>query len=144
MNEEAPKPEPPPLPPESHNRRSDDDSWSLTDETTSGPAEPPPLPPTASTAQAPLKGLLSKSKGFAGKLGAAAKSASAFAANQAERTKLVNVTIPGQYTKLGKLVYESEVLREDSEFTEFLAAIDQLHARAKDLASEGEGSPADM
>lgn len=134
--------EPPPLPQAIRPEQQDDNSWSLTDESSSGSAEPPPLPPAKLTTQDSLKGLLSKSKGLAGKLGAAAKSAGVFAANQAERTKLVNVTIPGQYTKLGKLVYESNLLREDSEFAELLAAIDQLHERTKDLESQSESSQA--
>jgi len=135
--------EPPPLPPESDSSQNEGKD-SETDESSSHSFEPPPLPPAeTSNGQESPKSLLQMSKGFAGRLGAAAKSAGIFAANQAERTKLLNVTIPSQYTKLGKLVYESDVVRERDEFAELLAVIDSLHARAKALESQVKESSAD-
>ena len=95
------------------------------------------MPPTEVPAgQDSLNSFLRKSKGFAGKLGAAAKSAGVYAASQAERTKIVSVTIPALYGKLGKKVYATDALRDRDEFREIIAEIDQLHARAKLLETQ--------
>jgi hypothetical protein len=116
--------EPPPLPVPS------------TDESSSESDEPPPLPTSRpATGEATFKSVLGKSKGLAKRISAAAKSAGLSAAHQAERAKLLKVSLPSTYTKLGKLVYSTGALRDVEEFTDIYSELDTLHTRVRQLES---------
>jgi len=116
--------EPPPLPVTS------------TDESPSESNEPPPLPTSKpSTGQSTFKSVLGTSKGLAERIGAAARSAGLSTAHQAERTKIVKVSLPNAYTRLGRLVYSTGALRNEEEFAEIYSELDTLHSRVKQLES---------
>ncbi len=127
--------EPPPVPPP---------EASPSDESSLASDEPPPLPavaPRPSTERDTLTSFLSRSKTFAEKIGTAAKSAGLSAAHQAERTKILKISLPNAYTQLGRLVYSTAALRDTKEFAEIYAQLDAIHARVKQLESGDDCTP---
>ena len=73
-------------------------------------------------------------------VGESLKSAGTLVALQAERTKLVQITLPNAYVELGKVIFRDGSRRP--EFENLFAELDRLDAEKKKVKSGAEGRPA--
>ena len=94
-------------------------------------ASPPTLSETAAIADKPKKQSAMSS------LLSTAKSAAQLAAKQAEKTKIVTITLPAQYQPLGKHCYESQQHR--AEFTDLFQKLDAVRSQLGTIATSSEG-----
>ena len=96
------------------------------------PAEPPPLPEQP-------KDLGTKAKELAGSLAKRGKAAGQLIAKQAERTKLLKITLPGLCYALGKHIYAEGKFRD--EFPANYQTIDSLSEQIKAVETWSSGAP---
>jgi hypothetical protein len=125
--------QPPPLP-----QDVDASSGSSSDS-----SESPSLPPAdtaPSRRQEILNIVFDKSKTLVRQFSATAKSAALLTRRQAERTKILNVSLPKEFTTLGEYVYSTNAFRD--EFPNSLGQLDDLHAKVEELESRVRSRPA--
>ncbi len=117
----------------------------------SAASEPPPLPfdnaasphggppPVPARRKIDFSGATSKAKGFAASLAKRGKAAAQLVAKQAERTKLVNVSLPAVYQALGRHIHGEGRFRD--EFPEIHKQIDGLLAEIAKLQTQAANAP---
>ena len=109
-------------------------------------SEPPPLPfgdatsphsgppPVPASTKNDFSGAASKAKGLVASLAQRGKAVAQLVAKQAERTKLVNVTLPAAYQALGRHIHKEGRFRD--EFPEVYKKIDGLLAQIAALQTQ--------